>query len=190
MNEYMEKMGRSFFYQNAYDLARGLLGKIIRMEKEKGISFYRIVETEAYGGISDKAAHSYNDTHTKRTDVMYGEGGQLYIYLIYGMYSMLNIVASIPGNPEAVLVRAIEPLEKNGNRMTTNGPGKLCKSLGIDRSENGLDLCTSEKMCIMDDGYVVKDLVCTKRINVDYAQEDMERLWRFYIKDNPFVSKK
>jgi DNA-3-methyladenine glycosylase len=186
----MNKMERSFFRQSSYDLARGLLGKVIRIEKDHETKSFRIVETEAYGGISDRAAHSYNDTHTKRTDIMYGEGGHLYIYLIYGMYSMLNIVASTPGNPEAVLIRAVEPLDMNDAKLPTNGPGKLCKSLGIDSRANGLDLCTSDEMCLMDDGYEVKDIVCAKRVNVDYAQEDKERLWRFYIKDSPFVSKK
>lgn len=182
------RLERSFYTQDAYHLAQNLLGKVLCLKKDNHVEMYRIVETESYGGITDKAAHSYNNRRTKRTEIMYDEGGHLYIYFIYGMYYMLNIVASTKDNPEAVLIRAVKSL--NTDKRNINGPGKLCRQLGIDKSFNGIDLVTSNDIYLIDDGYQVKDITKTKRINVDYAEEDKDRLWRFFITDYPFVSVK
>lgn len=184
------RIGRSFYQQDPEVLAKSLLGKVICINNNHTIRKFRIVETEAYGGITDKAAHSYKDNKTLRTEAMYLDGGHVYVYLIYGMYYMLNIVASYKGIPNAVLIRAVEPLDEDYHGYPTNGPGKLCKYIGIDKSFNKIDLCTSEKIYLINDNFCVKEIVVTKRINIDYAQEDKERLWRFYILGNKFVSKK
>ncbi len=184
------RLKRDFFRQNVYDLAQTLLGKVLCINREGKLEKYRIVETEAYGGVTDKAAHSYNDRKTKRTAVMYDDGGHLYIYLIYGMYYMLNVVANVIGIPEAVLIRAIEPLDKKAKNIRTNGPGKLCRHLGFDMSYYGVDLTTSHDIYLIDDEYMVDKVTQTTRINVDYAEEDKDLLWRFYLTNNPYVSKK
>ncbi len=182
------KLDKEFFTQDSYNLAISLLGKVICIKKDNEIKKYRIVETEAYGGITDKAAHSYNNKRTPRTEVMYKEGGYIYIYLIYGMYYLLNFVASVENNPDAVLIRAVEPIDEIVKPNKTNGPGKLCKYMGIDKSYYGIDVTTSSIIYVEDDGFVVDEIVKTKRINIDYAEEDKDRLWRFYIKGNKYIS--
>ncbi|HEY8395229.1 MAG TPA: DNA-3-methyladenine glycosylase [Bacilli bacterium] len=181
------RLGRDFFLKDAPQLAFDLLGKVIYRKKGEEYLRWRIVESEAYGGVIDKAAHSYGGRRTKRTEAMYLAGGHLYVYFIYGMYYMLNIVANREEIPEAVLIRALEPLDIP---LDASGPGKLCKALGIDMSCYGLDLCTSREMFLVDDGYFPEKIVQTTRINIDYAEEDKLRPWRFYIENNPYVSKK
>jgi DNA-3-methyladenine glycosylase len=178
------RLQRDFYLTDAYNLAQNLLGKVLCLDNKS----FRIVETESYGGAYDRACHAYNYRRTERTKPLYLIGGCLYIYLIYGMYYMLNITANLDSVPEAVLIRAVEPLSFCEGK--TDGPGKLCKTLNIDKRFNSLDLVESENMYIIDDGYFVKDIVETKRINIDYALEDKDRLWRFYIKDNPYISKR
>ena len=182
------RLDRSFYLLDAYNLGQKLLGKVLCIIKNKEVLRFRIVETESYGGGYDRACHAFNFKYTKRTRSLYLIGGSLYIYLIYGMHNMLNITANKENIPEAVLIRAIEPL---GNNLTnTNGPGKLCKTLSIDRTFNEVDLTISDNIYLEDDGYIPKEIVYTKRINIDYAKDDKNRLWRFYIQDNPYVSKK
>lgn len=195
------KLGLDFYKQDALSLAKNLLGKIIVRKTEDQLIQCRIVETESYIGPEDKACHAYNNRRTKRTEAMFLQGGHAYIYLIYGMYHCLNIVANEKEKPEAVLIRAVEPL--NGfeflreNRKIkskkiedlTNGPGKLCKALNITKDLNGYDLIHGEKLYLLDDKEKV-EIVKSKRINIDYSEEYKDKLWRFYIKDNTFVSKK
>ena len=160
----------------------------------------KIVETEAYMGPEDKAAHSYNNRRTQRTEVMFGRPGKAYVYMIYGMYYCLNIVAGEEEIPEAVLIRGVEPIEgieilkqnrkikgKQINNLT-NGPGKLCEALAIDKSLNGSDLVFGNEIYILD-SKEKPDIVKSKRINIDYAEEYVNKLWRFYIRDNIFVSR-
>lgn len=180
------RLTRNFFIVDVYILAQNLLGKVLCINKDEKILKFRIVETEAYS-VYDKACHAYNFRYTERTKGLYLDGGHLYIYLIYGMYYMLNIVAGKKGQPAGVLIRAIEPL--NNKLTNTNGPGKLCRALMIDKTYNNVDLCESNLIYLEDDGYRPQKIVHTKRINIDYAKEDKERLWRFYIKDNQYVSK-
>jgi DNA-3-methyladenine glycosylase len=132
---------------------------------------YKVTEAEAYRGIEDRACHAFKGK-TPRTEVMFNEGGRLYIYLIYGMYWMLNIVTGEENNPQAILVRGVE---------TLNGPGKLTKAFGIDKSFYGEDLITSERIWFEDSG--IKPAVKTSpRIGIDYAGEYWaSRPWRFYI---------
>lgn len=195
------RIEREFYMRDAVTVAKDILGKIIVKKDDKGKIFSgRIIEVEAYMGIFDKASHSYGGKRTKRTEVMYKEGGYSYIFLIYGMYECFNIVVEAEGNPQAVLVRGVEPLE-NKNLMQekrkvkrekdiSNGPGKLTKALGITREDNGVDLVNDKNIWIEDDGYKVKEIVETTRIGIDYAEEDALKPWRFYIKDSEFISKK
>jgi len=173
---------RSFFRQDAVSLAKSLLGKILIVKGNKTIKKCRIAETEAYGGITDKAAHSYNNRRTARTEVMYRDGGCIYIYLIYGIHYLLNIVANVIDVPEAVLIRAVKPLENFKGEL--NGPGKLTKWLNIDKTYNGIDLAASDEISLIDDGYRISKIAAAKRINIDYAGADKDRLWRFYINDD------
>lgn len=197
------RIKRDFYTNDAVTVAKNLLGKIIVKKRADGKIFSgRIVETEAYMGAVDKASHSYGNRKTKRTEVMYKEGGYSYVFLIYGMYDCFNVTASCEDNPEAVLIRGIEPLENKElmfserkvkkEKDISNGPGKLTKALGITREDNGADLVTSDTIWLEDDGYIAdsRDIIETTRIGIDYAEEDALKPWRFYIKDNIFVSKK
>lgn len=195
---------RNFFQSSSLVLSEKLLGKILVHEVD-GIKLSgRIVEVEAYMGIEDKAAHSYGGRRTNRTEVMYGQAGILYVFSIYGLYYCVNIVASDINIPQAVLIRALEPIEgieemskrrfnkkfedltKKQKQNLTNGPGKLCIAMGINKSDNEKDLC-SDNFYLEDDNYV-PSIVTSKRIGIDYAEEAVHYPWRFYIKDNEFVS--
>lgn len=188
------KLSRDIYLQDVLVVSPQLLGKVIHIKGEHGIRRYRIVETEAYDGRIDRASHAFPYKRTKRTEVMFEEGGRLYIYLIYGMYYCLNIVVNVKDTPQAILIRALEPLDEgeitNKKDMKTNGPGKLCKHLGIDSSFNGEDLLTSQRIWIEDDGGYPERILATTRINIDYAGEDKDLLWRFIIDKNRFISQK
>ena len=195
------RIERKFYMRDAVTVGKDILGKIIVKKTADGrMMSGRITEVEAYMGITDKASHSYGGRRTKRTEVMYKEGGYSYVFLIYGMYECFNVTVGREGDPQAVLIRGVEPLE-NKNLMwekrkvkkekdISNGPGKLTKALGITREDNGADLTAGENIWLEDDGYKVKDIVETTRIGIDYAEEDALKPWRFYIKDSIFVSKK
>ncbi|QZY55190.1 DNA-3-methyladenine glycosylase [Crassaminicella profunda] len=195
------KLDKDFYMQDGITLAKDLLGKILVREIDGKRIMCRIVETEGYIGPIDKACHAYNNRRTNRTEVMFWCGGHAYIYLIYGMYHCLNIVANKKDKPEAVLIRAVEPLNEldllRENRKIkskalkdlTNGPGKLCKALHITKKLNGYDLVKGEHLYLLDNEEQL-DIVEAKRVNIDYAEEYKDKLWRFYIKNNQFVSKK
>lgn len=195
------KLKREFYLRDAVSVGKDLLGKIIVKKREDGRIFSgRITEVEAYMGINDKASHSFKNRRTKRTEVMYNIGGYSYVFLIYGMYECFNVVVSLENDPQAVLIRGIEPL-KNKEIMLkerkvkkekdiSNGPGKLTRALGINKNDNGKDLVLSEEIWIEDDGYKIENIIETTRIGIDYAEEDALKPWRFYIKENIFVSKK
>ncbi len=194
------RLDLSFYQKDAITLAQDLLGKLLIREIDGEKIMAKIVETEAYMGPEDKAAHSYNNKRTERTEVMFGRAGRAYIYLIYGKYYCLNIVAALENIPQAVLIRAVEPvkgveiIKKNRPIKSqkiqdlTNGPGKLCDALKIDKSFNGTDLVYENQLYILDHPQNFK-IQSSKRINIDYAQEYKDKLWRFYIKENSFVSK-
>ena len=201
-------LDKDYFQKDALYLAKDLLGKVLVREVDGKIIKSRIVETEAYIGNGDKACHAYNGRRTKRTEVLYSEGGIAYIYLIYGMYNCLNVVTGIKEEAEAVLIRALEPLNefdyisnkrfnKDFDYLTkaqklalTNGPGKLCKALLIDRELNAIKLYEKGKLYLIDDGFKDFNVVETKRIGIDYAEEAIHFPWRFYIEGNKYVSKK
>lgn len=199
-------LGNNFFKRDTVEVAKNLLGKKIIRNISGNFFCAKIVETEAYLGLEDRACHSYGGNITKRNEILYKEGGTIYVYLIYGMYSLLNIVTRDVGEPEAVLIRAVEPLENlDGmaeNRFgkiykdlssyqkknLTNGPGKLTMAMGIDRALNGKIL--SQDYLYIEEGEDVKNIIETKRIGIDYAGEDANLPLRFYIEDNPYVSVK
>ncbi|MGF7060482.1 DNA-3-methyladenine glycosylase [Brassicibacter mesophilus] len=201
----MEKLKRGFYKKNSIDLAKDLLGKYLVYDTNTEKLVAKIVETEAYMGFKDKAAHTYNGRRTPRTEVMYGEEGHAYVYIIYGMYNCFNVVAAEKEIAQAVLVRALEPVEGLGkmalNRFDiplnqlknkqviglTNGPGKLCQAFEITREMNGEDL-TGDKLYICYGKEEKFEIVESKRIGIDYAEEAKDYLWRYYIKGNKYVS--
>jgi DNA-3-methyladenine glycosylase len=181
----MKKLNRSFFERPAIELAPDLIGKTI-VRRMRGKEYRaRIVEAEAYVGPHDLACHASRG-RTKRTEVMFGPGGHAYVYLIYGMYEMFNIVAGREGDAQAVLIRAAEPLD--GWKADLSGPGKLTRALRITRSQNGLDL-TKNELFLLDSAYRPK-IVRSKRVGVDYAKEWKDALLRFFDANSPAVSRR
>lgn len=192
---------RSFYLRDGLDVAKDLLGKTLVKVKDGKRYTFKIVETEAYLGPEDKGAHTYGGKPTARTKPIFEQGGITYVYLIYGMYNCLNIVANEVGIPHCVLIRAVQPLDEESlafckaNRSIkskkvqdlTNGPGKLCKALEIDKALNEMDVTENGALYIIE-GEMPSQIVTDKRINIDYAEEYKDKEWRFYIKDNPFVS--
>jgi len=187
-----------FYQRDTKKVAKDLLGKILVHNVRGRRLAGRIVETEAYLGVIDLAAHSYGGKRTERTSTMFMGGGHAYVYLIYGMHFCLNVVTREMGVPEAVLIRAVEPLEgleqmrkrrPSARKDTdlTSGPGKLCAALGITRKQNAL-LFTGDELFI-EDGPRVKNIVASPRIGVDYAEHAAEWPLRFSERGNPFVSK-
>ena len=184
------KLPRKFYSRNTKVVAKELLGKILVNGKCKG----KIVETEAYFGKNDPASHSYGKI-TKRNIIMYQKPGTIYVYFTYGNHWMLNVVTEKEGVPGAVLIRALEPLKGIGlmrkRRGTkdiknlTTGPGKLTKAFGIDKRHNGLDI-TKGNLFIENSNEKFK-IIKTTRIGIPKGKE---KLLRFFIKDNDFISKK
>ena len=192
---------RSFYQRDTIAVSKDLLGKILFHESSQGSTAGRIVETEAYRGPEDRAAHSSGGRRTARNEVMFGEKGHAYVYFIYGLYYCFNVTAGdVPGKPEAVLIRALEPVtgqnimvkRRNLTKAVnlTNGPSKLCMAMEITKLQNKLDI-TAPPLYIKDAPPVSKEkIVETTRVGVDYAGEWKNRSWRFYIKGNNFVSAK
>ena len=173
-----------FFARDTVTVARELLGKTLVRGVDGRQLTGRIVEVEAYCGPEDLAAHSSRG-RTRRTDVMFGPPGRAYVYFIYGMYHCLNFVTRPEGEPQAVLVRALEPGPGVGR---CSGPGLLCRALSIDRSLNGSPL-EPPHLYVCDDGAPVGEIHATTRIGVDYAGEWRERPWRFCL-DSPHLSRR
>ncbi|APV50913.1 3-methyladenine DNA glycosylase [Betaproteobacteria bacterium GR16-43] len=180
------KLPRSFYDRDTIEVARDLLGKLLVHETAGGRRVGRIVEVEAYLGEHDLAAHS-SKGRTERTKVMFGPPGHAYVYLIYGMHCCMNVVTQREGHASAVLLRALEPVE--GLEGRTQGPGLLCRAMGIDRTLNAVDL-TARTLYIAS-ARQEPDITIVKRprIGVDYAGHWARRLLRFYVKGNAFVSK-
>ncbi|MCW4005449.1 MAG: DNA-3-methyladenine glycosylase [Candidatus Bathyarchaeota archaeon] len=195
---------RAFYMQEVLTVARNLLGKTLVHETPHGTLAGKIVETEAYLGPEDKASHAYNNKRTPRTQTQFGEKGHAYIYFIYGLYYCFNVTAgNTPEKPECVFFRAIEPTQgiefmnqrrpaaKGNPKKLANGPSKLCMALDLTKKQNGIDMC-QPPLYILDEGETVADdcVVAAPRIGVDYADDWKHKPWRFYIKDNPYVSVK
>ena len=192
-------MNHSFFRQDTVELARKLLGCLLVHCTPEGVAGGMIVETEAYVGAIDKACHAWRN-RSERTEIMYGDGGYAYVYFIYGMHHCFNVVTGPAGDGNAVLIRALEPvfgLDLMCKRRQTDklqnlcsGPGKVCQALAITKEEYGLDLCDpTSPLCLIRFRDVPDSRIAlSPRINVAYAEEAATWPWRFYVKDNLYVS--
>ena len=197
----MLKLNNQFYLQeDVLQVAKDLLGKVLVTKTDGEITSGRIVETEAYAGIIDKASHAWNGRRTNRTEIMYAKGGTAYVYLCYGIHHLFNVVTNKIDIPHAILIRAVEPIKgidimlkrtkkSKADFSLTRGPGNVSKALGIFTKHSGTSLL-SDEIFIVDDGYKLnkKQLLSTPRIGVDYAAEDALLPYRFIIKDNPYVS--
>ncbi|SIQ05861.1 DNA-3-methyladenine glycosylase [Halanaerobium kushneri] len=195
------RLNQKFYQKDAVQTAKDLLGKIIVRKYYGKTIKVKIVETEAYCGAEDKASHAYNNKKTKRTAPMFKEGGHSYIYLIYGMYYCFNVVTASENNPHAVLIRAVEPLtgikQIKENRQIkssrtedlTNGPGKLSQALKINKSLDGCSLVENSSLYIIDGSAENFEINSSPRVNIDYAEEYKDKKWRFFIKNNKYISK-
>ena len=194
------KLENSFYCNtDVVDISKKLIGKVLVTNLSNHLTSGIIVETEAYAGIFDKASHAFNNKRTKRTEIMYKNGGIAYVYLCYGIHNLFNVITNVKDVPHAVLIRAIEPLEGikemyrrrkiSKKYRLTNGPGKLTQALGIDKNCNGKSL-QSDTIWIQDTGikFLEKDILSSTRIGVDYAGKDAKLLYRFHVKDNKWVS--
>ncbi len=199
----MKKLSENFYRRkNVLQVAEELLGKIIVTQWDTIITAGRIVECEAYAGALDKASHAAGGKRTKRNEIMYADGGVSYVYLCYGIHHLFNVVTHQKDIPHAVLIRAIEPtagidemLRRTGKKKVdytiTKGPGNLSKALGITTNHTAISL-QNQELYLADDGhrYLRTDIGVSPRIGVDYAGEDALLPYRFYIKNNPYVSGK
>ena len=196
------KLPREFYTRpDVLEVARDLLGKKLVVPSRSGKRVAGIiVETEAYRGPEDRASHAWNHRRTNRTETMYGTGGTAYVYFVYGMYYQFNVVTNVEDSPHAVLVRAVEPLEGleimrrrrpgRSEYELTSGPGRLCIAMGIDRALDKADLL-GDRVWI-EEGVSIspRQIARGPRIGIDYAEKWKDKPWRFWVKDNPFVSKK
>lgn len=188
------KLPKSFYQRDdVIAISQELLGKVLYSAIDGILTGGIIIETEAYHGIDDRASHAYGNRRTKRTEVMYQEGGICYVYLCYGIHSLLNVVTHGSGHPHAVLIRALKPIHgidcmrkrrkksKNDSQLTS-GPGSLTQALGITTQHNGISLDGS-LIWIEDQGIHVKlkDIISSPRVGVDYAGEDALLPWRFRL---------
>ncbi len=185
-NRAMRKLPRSFYDRDTTVVARELLGKLL-VRVERGVErIGKIVETEAYLGPHDLAAHSARGL-TERTRVMFGPPGHAYVYFIYGMYYCMNVVTEREGHASAVLLRALEPVKNLDDR--TRGPGLLCRAMHIDRRLNAHDLLSDDFFITAPPKAEAFVIVKRPRVGVDYARHWAKRHLRFYIEGNPFVSR-
>lgn len=191
------RLPREFFERPVLTVARACVGQLLVHASPEGLTAGRIVETEAYRGPEDRAAHSWGGRRTRRTEVMYGRAGHAYVFFVYGMHWHFNVVAGAVGEPHAILVRAVEPLcglELMATRRgisshrveLCNGPGKLCAAFGITGEHYGRDLCKGS--LFLSEGPRVK-VRRAPRVGIDYAGAWAHRPWRFYEAGNRYVSK-
>ena len=199
----MKKIGIEFYRRtDVKQIARELIGKVLISTFNGVRSAGRIVETEAYEGVTDRASHAYGGRHTARTSVMFGPGGVAYVYLCYGIHHLFNVVTHVKGVPHAVLVRALEPLSgiehmrsRSGKKCRENrlcsGPGNLTRAMGIHTGHNGVSL-VSGGIFIADDGFRPEgsSILSTPRIGVDYAGPDAMLPYRFILAGSPGISGK
>ena len=202
------RLSRKFYARETLQVAKELLGKIL-VHEVNGVKLRgKIVETEAYIGSIDKACHAYGGKKTPRLTTLYGRPGIAYVYFIYGMYHCFNVITKEEGFPEGVLIRAIEPIDglevmsmlrfkktyveltKAQVRNLTSGPSKLCIAMDINIENNIQDLCKSELYIEDSVEKEAIEIIEDKRIGIDYAEEAVDFLWRFYIVNNSWVSVK
>lgn len=192
------------FYQRSdvVLIAQELLGKVLYTNVDNEHTAGIIVETEAYKAPEDKASHAYNNRRTKRTEIMFAEGGVSYIYLCYGIHQMMNIVTGQLDQPHAILIRAVEPIVgidimlKRRNmgkieRRMTAGPGSLGKAMGISTHLNGVSLLSTDSPVYVTESardYTPADIIASPRVGVDYAAECKDWPWRFRLKNSKWTS--
>ena len=197
----MEKLDKDFYLNdNVTDVALKLLGKVLCTEVNNIVTKGIIVETEAYSGRNDKACHANNGRRTRRNEVMYAEGGVAYVYFCYGIHTMFNVVTNIKNEADAVLIRAIEPIEGLEFMMErrgvikpdriSSGPGNVSKALGMQLTHNQVNLLGNEIWIEEAIDIPLENIISKPRIGVAYAGEDALREWRYYVKDNKWISKK
>ncbi|MEJ7735961.1 MAG: DNA-3-methyladenine glycosylase [Chitinophagaceae bacterium] len=198
----MEKLPLAFYQRlNVLTISKELLGKLLVTQFNGRLTSGRIVETEAYNGVIDRASHAFGGRRTLRTEVMYSAGGLAYVYLCYGIHNLFNVVTNANGIPHAVLIRGVEPVagvELMVERMNKTafdttigrGPGNVSKALGILKQHTGYSLL-GDDLFIADDRNELQEsqIISSPRIGVDYAGEDAKLHYRFHVKGNPFVSK-
>jgi len=197
-----KKLPREFYTRtNVLTVARELLGKLLVVPAADGSRVSGIiVEVEAYRGPQDRASHAYGGRRTRRTETMYGVGGTAYVYFVYGMYNQFNVVTSVPETPHAILVRGLEPMEglewmrrrrpEQPDSNLTNGPGKLCMALGIDREMDRADLLGNEVWIEESRKIPARQIASGPRIGIDYAADWIAKPWRFWLQGNRFVSRR
>jgi DNA-3-methyladenine glycosylase len=199
----VKKLDLSFYNRkNVVLIARELLGMVLVTRIDGIRTTGRIVETEAYNGVGDRASHAFGGRRTARSEHLYGSPGTVYVYICYGMHHLFNVITNEKDVPHGVLIRALEPLEgieqmllRTGKDKVdytlTRGPGNLSRAMGISKIQTGTNLFSKE-IFIEDDGlrYKKEDIVVTKRISVESAREDAELPYRFIVKGNPYVSAK
>jgi DNA-3-methyladenine glycosylase len=196
------KLSREFYTRgNVLTVARDLLGKLLVVPAVGGERVSGMIEeVEAYRGPEDRASHAYGGRRTRRTETMYQQGGVAYVYFVYGMYYQFNVVSNVVDTPHAILVRALEPVEgiemmRERRRLhpdnnLTNGPGKLCIALDIDRELDGADLLGDRVWLEEFQTISPRRVAKGPRIGIDYAAEWIDKPWRFWIRDNSYISRK
>ena len=197
-----QKLPREFYTRpDVLKVSRDLLGKllVVPTANRKRVSGM-IVEVEAYRGPEDRASHAFGGRRTKRTETMYKMGGVAYVYFVYGMYYQFNVVSNVGDIPHAILVRALEPVEgidfmrkrrhTHPDHNLTNGPGKLCIAMGINRELDGADLLGNRVWLEEYEKVPASRISKGPRIGIDYAEDWVDKPWRFWIRDNSYVSRK
>ncbi|MCH8569275.1 MAG: DNA-3-methyladenine glycosylase [Balneolales bacterium] len=201
--EFNNCIERDFYERtDVVQIAKELLGCVLVTNISGKVTAGRIVETEAYAAVGDKACHAHLGKFTKRTKTMFEKGGTAYVYLCYGIHNLFNVVCNKKGIPEAVLIRALEPvegteimLERRGleriENKLTGGPGILSCAMGITKEHNGTDLCASQQIYICRDTSKSHDHIPFEsgpRVGIAYAEEDALLPWRFWIKNTKWKS--
>ena len=195
------KLPRDFYTRaNVLTVTRELLGKLLVAPAANGARVSgMIVEAEAYRGPEDRASHAYGGRRTRRTETMYGIGGTAYVYFVYGMYNQFNVVTNVQDIPHAILIRALEPVEgiemmrqrrqAHADRNLTNGPGKLCIAMGIDRRLDRADLM-GDRVWLEEYKRIGRSKIASgPRVGIDYAEDWVHKPWRFWIRENRYVSR-
>ena len=203
-NNIRQKIIPKNYYQNQdiLFLAKDLLGKVLCTDFNGEYCEAKIIETEAYKAPEDKGSHAYQNLRTKRTETMFQAGGHAYVYLCYGIHSMVNVVTGPENLAHAILIRAVEPMNniqimkdrvktKKKDFLLGSGPGNVCKAMGISTDNNGVELFKKGKIWIKDSKEIIdqSNIVASPRVGIAYAEQWAHKKWRFYIKDHPSVSK-